>query len=135
MLLAACAPVVANRGNILETEKLAEIKVGASTREDVATCLGSPTQVGTFDENVWYYFGRNTEQYSFFDPETVKQKTVEVRFNDEGIVVAMNEIDPTATQEITPIDRQTPTYGHKTTIMEQLVGNLGRPAAMKKNNK
>lgn len=128
--LAACAPTVANRGNIVDPEKLAEVKVGESSREEVAKILGSPTQVGTFDENVWYYFGRSTKQYSFLDPEIVNQQAVEVHFTDEGIVKSIDKLDPAQAQDIAPVARRTPTYGHETTILEQLVGNLGRPAGV-----
>ncbi|HAX91374.1 MAG TPA: outer membrane protein assembly factor BamE, partial [Rhodospirillaceae bacterium] len=67
--LGACTPTVANRGQIVDPEKLAEVTAGTSSREDVVRALGSPTQVSTFDEKVWYYFGRSTKQYSFFTPE------------------------------------------------------------------
>ncbi|MGE4351374.1 MAG: outer membrane protein assembly factor BamE [Bdellovibrionales bacterium] len=128
--MTACAPTIANRGNMIEPEKLAEITVGESTREQVATALGSPTQVGTFDEKAWYYFGRSTKQYAFLDPEIVKQQAIEVHFNDEGVVTSIAELDPSEAQEIAPIARRTPTYGHETTIVEQLVGNLGRPGGL-----
>lgn len=47
----ACAPTVANRGNILDLDVLAEIKPGTTTRE-VASKLGSPTVMSTFDDKV-----------------------------------------------------------------------------------
>jgi outer membrane protein assembly factor BamE (lipoprotein component of BamABCDE complex) len=128
--LCACAPTMANRGHMVDVDKLSEIKVGESTREDVVRIMGSPTQISTFDEKTWYYFGRSTKQYSFLDPEVIEQKALEVRFNDEGIVVADSVLDPTAARAIEPIDRRTPTYGHETTILEQLIGNLGHPGGM-----
>lgn len=128
--LCACTPTTANRGQIIDPEKLSEVQVNTSTREDVARILGSPTQVSTFDEKTWYYFGRNTKQYSFLDPEIVAQQAVEVKFNDEGIVTALSTLDPTAAQTVDPVSRRTPTYGHETTFLEQLLGNLGRPAGL-----
>ncbi len=135
LALAACAPKVANRGYLMDPDKLAEVKIGTSTREDVVSKLGSPTQVGTFDENLWYYYGRSTEQYSFFDPGVVKQEAVEIRFNDEGIVTALNKLDPSASQDVDPVSRRTPTYGHETTFVEQMFGNLGRPGTFGKEKK
>lgn len=135
LLLGACAPKLANRGNMLEPEKMAQIKVGESTREDVASKLGTPTQVSTFDENIWYYFGASTEQYSFFYPEVIEQKTVEIKFNDQGIVTAMNQLDPSAAQDIDPVSRSTPTYGHEMTFVEQLVGNLSQRVGKEKDKK
>ncbi|MDX9689182.1 MAG: outer membrane protein assembly factor BamE [Proteobacteria bacterium] len=124
--LGACSPTVNNRGQIVDPDHLAQIKTGESTREDVIRELGSPTQISTFDENKWYYFGRTTKQYSFFNPEVVQQKAVVVAFNDMGTVTELKELDPADAQEISPSDQRTPTYGHETTILEQLVGNLGR---------
>lgn len=124
LLLAACEPTMVNRGAMLDADRLAEIKPGTTTREEVASRLGTPTQIGTFDENVWYYVGRRTEQYSFFDPDVVEQKAVSVRFNDQGVVTAIKKLDAAESQDITPASRRTPTYGHETTILEQLLGNL-----------
>lgn len=126
--LCACEPTIANRGNILDPDKLANVKVGTSTREEVASTLGSPTMVSTFDEKTWYYAGRQTEQYSFLDPEVIKQKAVEIKFNDEGIVTAMNDLDLSQAKDIDPVDRRTPTYGNDDTFIKQLIGNLSHPS-------
>jgi outer membrane protein assembly factor BamE (lipoprotein component of BamABCDE complex) len=50
----ACAPTVATRGNMADPDRIAQVKVGQSTRDEVASVLGTPTSVGTFDQNVWY---------------------------------------------------------------------------------
>ena len=126
-LLTACEPTIANRGNILDPDKLAEIKVGTSTREDVATKLGTPTQISTFDDKIWYYVGRQTQQYSFLDPEVLKQKAVEIRFNEDGAVTSVKDLDLAEAQDIHPVDRTTPTYGHDDTFIQQLIGNLSHP--------
>jgi outer membrane protein assembly factor BamE (lipoprotein component of BamABCDE complex) len=130
LTLAACAPTVANRGNILDADTLRDIKPGVSTREEVATKLGTPTQVSTFDDKIWYYIGRRTEQYSFLDPEVVKQKAVEVRFDDKGVVLAVNDLDLAGAEDIVPVDRATPTYGRDDTFIKQLLGNLSHPTPM-----
>jgi len=126
--LAACAPKIENRGNLIDHEKLAQIKPGESTREDVVNKIGSPTQIATFDENTWYYFGRSTKQYSFLDPEVIEQNALEIKFNDQGIVTAMATLNPDEAQDIDPVGRSTPTYGHDMTFIEQLVGNMGSRA-------
>ncbi len=128
-LLAACTPTMANRGNMVDPDKLSQIKKGSSTREEVVNKLGTPTEIATFDENIWYYFGRRTEQYAFFDPEVLEQQAVEIHFDENGIVTEVDKLDPSASQEINPVTRRTPTYGHETTFFEQLLGNMGRPGA------
>ena len=130
LTLSACEPTVANRGNILDADKVAEIKVGSSTREEVATKLGSPTQISTFDDKVWYYIGRRTEQVAFLDPAVVQQKAVEVRFDEAGVVTSVNNLDLAEAQDVDPVDRTTPTYGHDDTLIKQLIGNLSHPMPM-----
>src|ERR1700679_2437053 len=110
-LLAACEPTIANRGNILDPDRLAEIKAGTSTREEVATKLGTPTEVSTFDDKTWYYVGRQTEQYSFLDPDVTKQQAVEVHFDDKGIVTAVTKLDLASAQDINMAPGKTPTFG------------------------
>lgn len=127
LVVAACTPKITSRGTMLEAEQIEKIEVGKSTREDVLETLGSPAQVSTFNENVWYYIGRKTEQYSFLDPEIIEQKSIEIKFDDEGLVTAMNELDTSDAQAVSPVSRRTPTYGKQTTFFEQLLGNVGRP--------
>ena len=127
LTLAACQPVIANRGNILDPEALAQVTPGTSTREDVATKLGTPTEVSTFDEKIWYYVGRQTEQYSFLSPDVMKQQAIEVDFDDAGIVKAVTNIDLSKAADISPVDRATPTYGRNDTFIRQLLGDLSHP--------
>jgi outer membrane protein assembly factor BamE (lipoprotein component of BamABCDE complex) len=126
-LLAGCTPTIASRGNILDPDKLAEVKAGTSTREDVATKLGTPTVVATFDDKVWYYVGRQTEQYSFFDPEVLKQQAVKVTFDDQGVVASVAMLDLSEAKDIDPVDRRTPTFGNDDTLIRQLLGSLAHP--------
>jgi len=126
-LLAACQPTIASRGNILDPDKLAEVKAGTSNREDVATKLGTPTLVSTFDDKIWYYVGRQTEQYSFFDPVVLKQQAIKVAFDDQGTVVSIETLDLSDAKDIDPVDRRTPTFGNDDTLIRQLLGSLAHP--------
>ncbi|MGB9153863.1 MAG: outer membrane protein assembly factor BamE [Alphaproteobacteria bacterium] len=126
-LLGACTPTVANRGNILDLETLAQIKPGITTREEVATKLGTPTSVSTFDEKIWYYVGRETVQYSFLTPDVVKQQAVEIDFNDQGIVTAAKNLDLSQAGEVATVERSTPTYGQQNTFIRELLGDLSHP--------
>jgi outer membrane protein assembly factor BamE (lipoprotein component of BamABCDE complex) len=126
-LIVGCQPTIASRGNILDLDSLAQIKPGETTREDVAKKLGTPTQVSTFDEKIWYYVGRETEQYSFLDPDVVKQQAVEVDFNDLGVVSNVKKLDLADAGDISPVGRSTPTYGRDDTFIRQLLGDLSHP--------
>ncbi len=122
---AACTPTVAQRGNTLENYQVDEIVANVHTRSDVLRLLGSPTTQATFDENIWYYIGRTTEKHGIFDPEVVEERVVAVAFNEEGVVTYIGDVDG---QKIdVPIsDDSTPTHGNELTVMQQLLGNVGR---------
>jgi outer membrane protein assembly factor BamE (lipoprotein component of BamABCDE complex) len=134
LLLTACQPMVANRGNILDPDALTQVVPGKTTREEVAAALGSPTEVGTFDEKVWYYVGRQTEQYSFFRPDVIKQHAIEVDFDEEGIVASVKNLDLKEAGDVDPVARQTPTYGRDDTFIRQLLGDLSHPMPGLKDN-
>lgn len=125
-VLSGCANPVATRGKMLEDERLASIKVGQSHREDVVQALGSPTTAGTFDEKIWYYIGQKTEQKAFFAPDVVERKVVKITFDDRNVVQKVETLDPNLAQSIDVVDRKTATAGNDTSILQDLLSNLGR---------
>ncbi len=121
----ACSPMQATRGNIVEDYRMEEIIPGVSSRTNVLQSLGSPTTTAPFDDNVWYYIGQKTEQRGIFDPKVVEKKVVVVAFNGEGIVDTINNVDADQI-DVPRVRRKTPTSGNDITVMEQLIGNVGR---------
>lgn len=125
LLLGACTPTQATRGNIIADHQMAEIKAGQSSKTDVLRNLGSPTTQAPFDDNIWYYIGQKTEKKGIFDPEVVDERIVVVAFNESDIVAQIQELD-TDRVDIPMVRRKTPTGGHDYTFMQQLLGNVGR---------
>jgi len=123
--LSACTPTQTTRGNIVEDFRMEEVTVGVSTRNNVLKSLGSPTTKAPFDDNVWYYIGQKTEKKGVFDPKVVDEKIVQVVFDDKGIVQEMGEVD-TDRVAVPRVRRKTETGGNEVTILEQLLGNVGR---------
>jgi outer membrane protein assembly factor BamE (lipoprotein component of BamABCDE complex) len=124
--LAACSPTVDTRGNIAETDRLSLIQPGVTTQEEVAGILGSPSSVGTFDPNVWYYIGQRTEKTAFFHPDIVERKVVVLHFDQQGVVRDVGTLDKADGQEIALVERSTPTAGKELGFFEQILGNIGR---------
>lgn len=124
---AGCAPTVANRGNIVEDEQLAEVKIGESDQAAVQSTLGPPTVTGTFDPNVWYYSGMRTKKTAFLDPKVSYQRTLAVTFDANGIVQSIDEVNAKQVEAIDPIERTTKTGGRDLTFMEQVIDNFSRP--------
>ncbi len=125
LLLGACSPITATHGNLVDDERLERIEVGRSDTGDVINALGSPTVISTFDENTWYYVGRATERLAFFKPRVAEQRIVEVRFDENGTLTAIEDVDPELRRDINPVGRETPTGGRQLSFFEQIFGNLG----------
>lgn len=125
-LMAACTPMMAVRGNIVEDYRLAEVKPGISTQADVLRAMGSPTTTDPFDPNVWYYLGQRTEKRGILDPKVVEERIIRLTFNKDTGTVA--EVAPLITQrnDIPLTDRKTPTSGTEMTAVQQMLGNLGK---------
>jgi len=131
--VSACEPVLAKRGNLVSEDDLKQVTIGQSSREDVARILGTPTQMSTFDDKIWYYIGEETEKTSFFTPEITDQKIVAVQFTPEGKVQKMSRGGLKYAEDITPNPETTPSYGKEVSLVQQLLGNLGRPTVPKSN--
>jgi outer membrane protein assembly factor BamE (lipoprotein component of BamABCDE complex) len=94
--------------------------------------LGTPSTTAAFDDNTWYYFGETTQREAFYDPELIERHVLILRFDDGGLLSEVGTRDANSGREVTLVSRETPTAGHSFTVIEQILGNIGRfsdPAA------
>lgn len=126
LAVAACDPRYATRGSIPSDSQISLVVPGVHGREDVRSVLGSPSVISTFDDNTWYYIGRQTEQYAFFKRKTVEQQVLIVRYGSDGHVDKISRLDKSDGREIDLVERETPSAGRKLGLLEQLFGNIGR---------
>ncbi len=124
--LTACSPTVDQRGNLPPPERLAQIKAGETTRDEVTQILGSPSLIPSFDKNTWLYVSAKTQNLAFLKTQIVDQEVVEIAFNDDGVVQGVRQLGLKDAKNVVPVERTTPAPGHEITIIEQLVGNFGR---------
>jgi outer membrane protein assembly factor BamE (lipoprotein component of BamABCDE complex) len=126
LMLSACSPTMNNHGNIPDEELVESIRIGVNNREQVSSMLGTPSTIATFDKEAWYYVGERTSRIAFFEPKLLERKVLVIRFNKNGIVRQVERLDKNSGREIQVVDRKTPTRGKELTILEQLLGNVGR---------
>lgn len=125
--VATCSPFVEQRGNLPNPNKMSEIHAGTTTKDEVTKILGTPSSVSVFNnDKSWYYISRKTAQTAFFDPDVVDQQVYIVRFDDQGVVTAVDHKVLQDGKEITPVARATPAPGRELSFLEQLIGNLGK---------
>ncbi len=124
--LAACEQSIDVRGNLPEPEDLSKLSPGVHSRGDVASLLGSPSTISTFQDDKWYYIGQKTTQFAFFAPEVLERKIIEISFDPAGVVANSKIYTLEDGQEVDPVDRITPTEGREITFFQQLIGNIGK---------
>jgi outer membrane protein assembly factor BamE (lipoprotein component of BamABCDE complex) len=122
----ACAPDTAIRGNLPRPEKLAMVKPGLTTRNDVREILGPPSNVGTFNDKVWYYISQKTENTPMSVPQVLDRTVIAVHFTDTGIVDDVRTLGKDAGRDISPVARTTPSAGHEPSLLRDLFGNIGK---------
>ena len=125
--VSACAPLRQVNGYQAIDHKPQDIKVGVDTRSTVLDALGSPSAVSTFDPNVWFYISQNMNQIGYHQPHVTKRSVVAITFNKESEqVTAVNDYSLKDGKIIAYEGRETPTRGREMSIVEQLLGNVGR---------
>jgi outer membrane protein assembly factor BamE (lipoprotein component of BamABCDE complex) len=124
--LGACDPNFSQRGFAATPGSVEKLEVGSQSREDVVRLIGSPSAVATFNPNIWYYISQMQEYWAFLKPEVTQQKIIQITFNDSGRISAIKNYDLADARDIEMVQRITPTSGKQLTVLEQILGNVGK---------
>lgn len=125
-LLTGCAKDIDARGNLPPPEALAQLSVGEQTRQDVRGLLGTPATTAVFDDETWYYISAHTTQYAFYPNHELDRTVYAVSFDDRGILKDIRKLGIEDGKNVNIASRETPTKGREFSLIEQLIGNLGR---------
>lgn len=116
------------RGHSVDEEALTQITPGVSSRADVETLIGSPSQTSTFDNSTWYYMSSVTRQRPGRTLSVEDQRVVAISFTPAGVVQEIKRFGPEDARDVQVVSRVTPSPGNDRTILQQLFGNIGRLA-------
>ncbi len=124
--LAACSQDIQLRGNLPDPDVVSSIAPGLDSREDIARRFGTPSTLSTFQDRKWYYIGQKVSQFAFLGPKILERQVLEISFDERGLVQEAKTYSMADGQDIEPVARTTPTEGREITVLQQLLGNLGR---------
>jgi outer membrane protein assembly factor BamE (lipoprotein component of BamABCDE complex) len=125
-VLASCSPMVDARGHTTNLIDLKQVIPGQSRREDVSAVLGSPSTTSSYGDEIWYYVSMKKERLAMLEPEVAKQRVVAITFDEAGAVSTIEEFGKKDGKSVDFVSKQTPTEGQKLTVIDQLLGNIGR---------
>lgn len=126
LVITACNPTLRTHGYRYTDGEVPEILVGQDTEATLLATLGSPSVRGTFEENTWYYITDTREYLSYLRPNTLARRVIAVTFDENGTVANVEEFDAGDARRVDYVSRTTPTRGRELTIIEQVLGNVGR---------
>ena len=125
--LTACSPITTYSGFQAIDSNPRDVKVGTDTKSTVRAKLGSPSATSTFDPNVWFYIDQIKQRIAFRRPVVTHRDITAITFNkDSEQVTAVNVYSLKDGKVIAYNGRETPTRGREMTILEQLIGTVGR---------
>src|SRR4051794_22396336 len=123
--LAGCAAQNAHKGAVIDLQLASSVQPGVDNKASVEKLLGRPSFTGQFTPNEWYYVSRDTAQFAFRNPRTIKQTVLLVRFDPAGNVASVDRMGKELVLNVEPSGRKTPTLGRKQGFFEELFNNIG----------
>jgi len=133
--LAACSPITSYSGFQAIESDPKDVKVAVDTKSTVRGKLGSPSATSTFDPNIWFYMNQVKQRVAFRRPQIIARNVTAITFNKENEQVeSVNNYTLKDGKVIAFNGRETPTRGRELTILEQLLGNVGRGSMLPRDD-
>jgi outer membrane protein assembly factor BamE (lipoprotein component of BamABCDE complex) len=126
LALGACDLPVQVHGNLPDDTELSRIEPGKQGRADVVNLLGPPSVRSSFQDSTWYYVGQKQTQFAFFEPDIKERNVLVLTFDEQDRLTGKKLYTMADAKDIDPIDRETPTEGRDLSLIQQLLGNVGR---------
>jgi outer membrane protein assembly factor BamE (lipoprotein component of BamABCDE complex) len=126
MALGGCEGRVATHGDAIDPIDLARLVPAKSSKADVISVLGSPSSIALFDDRTWYYISDRERTLAFLAPETLERQVVALTFDEQGVLQSVDTFGVERSREVEIVSRETPSFGQSPTVIQQMLGNLGR---------
>lgn len=123
LMVSGCAQDIRKTGFYPLESELAQVQVGASTREDVIAAIGSPSV--TSDSGMIYYVGQRTQYIGPFAPQLIDRQVIAVGFDSRGRVSSIETLSAEDGARVALEGRITEPVGDALSVWRQLFGNIG----------
>lgn len=126
--LCACSPTITSRGYNSDKLEFSDesIKPGLATTSTVRNILGSPSSVSSFGDPTWYYVSSKMKTFAFLKPKVIDRKVIAIAFDSNGTVKSVQHYGLQDMRDVALRKDYTPAEGNDLTILQQLLGNVGR---------
>ncbi|HEY0213629.1 MAG TPA: outer membrane protein assembly factor BamE [Paenirhodobacter sp.] len=126
LFVAGCQAIYRDHGYVPTERELAQVVVGKSTREDVATAIGRPSSTGVLEGSGWYYVGSRWRHFGPRAPQEIDRQVVAVSFGANGMVSNVERYGLDKGEVVVLSRRVTESNIKGVSVIGQLLGNIGR---------
>ena len=113
------------RGYQVDEETLSQVKVGATTKPEALTLLGTPSTTSTVGGDAWYYIGQQMQHtLSFMPVQMTDQHVLAVYFDKNGKVERIANYGMKDGKVFDFVSRTTPTGGAEPDFLKNMMGGL-----------
>jgi len=125
-MLAGCGKSRSVRGYYFDPMLANDILPGVDNQQSIHNTLGSPTKLGAYDDSTWYYISTSLRYRAVLRPEPQTRRILAIRFDDQGVVSEVENLDLSLAWNIEPNGDKTRTRGKELNFFQQLFMNVGR---------
>jgi len=125
VVLSGCSSTYKFHGYAPSEDELADVIVGADTRETVEEIIGKPTSSGLLEDGSWYYVATKVEHRTYKAPKAVERELVAVSFDDAGVVSNIERFGLEDGRVVTLTRRVTDLPVKGPSVLSQIIGNIG----------
>lgn len=126
LALSACSAVYRNHGYVPTELELAQVQVGVDTQETVAQKLGRPSASALLNDGGWFYVQSRWESFGARAPQEIDRQVVAVSFAESGKVQNVERFGLEKGRVIVLSRRVTDTNVKGPSVMQQVMGSVGR---------
>lgn len=132
---AGCTTITSHSGyQAIETSPV-DLTVGVDTKSTARQKLGSPSVTSTFDPNIWFYVSQVKARAAFRRPQILQRNVVALEFDKETELLKSRDVLTLKDGKVIAFNgRETPTRGREMTVLEQLLGSVGRGSMLPRDD-
>jgi outer membrane protein assembly factor BamE (lipoprotein component of BamABCDE complex) len=116
-----------DRGYVVDPRTMDQVKIGATTKPEALTLMGTPSTTSTVGGDAWYYIGQKMQRSLAFMPVTMTdQNVVALYFDKSGKVERIANYGMKDGRVFDFVSRTTPTGGSEPNFLSNMFKNLLR---------
>ncbi len=125
IVLAGCSSTYKFHGYAPSENEMADVIVGADTRETVEEIIGKPSSSGILEDSSWYYVSTKVEHRTYKAPKAIARELVAVSFDEAGVVNNVERFNLEDGRVVKLSRRVTDLPVKGPSALSQILGNIG----------